>query len=130
MGKKLSPMPRKAKPTKHSSKDLKRKAALANTDRGGGKAGKAARAGNGTGGAKFKCYICATNAPSEKSMKIHFEAKHSKLTFEPEKCIVNAVKKDKDAMRARIGQGGPSAVCGKGSRQKKKDEKRLKKGAK
>jgi len=120
-------MPRKAKPTKHSAKELKKKAALANTDRGGGKKGKAARAGGGTGGAKYRCWICATNAPSEKSMIIHFDAKHPKETFSLDKCIVNNVKKDMDAKRARIGASGPSGVCGKGSRQKKKVEKRLKK---
>lgn len=120
-------MPRKAKPTKHSAKDLKKKAALASTDRGGGKKGMKARSGGGTGGAKFRCWICATNAPSEKSMIIHFDAKHPKETFSLEKCTVNTVKKDMDAKRARIGNAGPSAICGKGTRQKKKDEKRLKK---
>merc|ERR1712173_77800 len=75
------------------------------------------------------CYVCATNAPSEKSMRIHFEAKHSKMTFELEKCLVNQVKKDKNAMRERIGAGGPSAVCGKGSRQKKKTRSEQKRSA-
>ena len=60
-------------------------------------------------------------------MIIHFDAKHPKETFSLEKCTVNTVKKDMDAKRARIGNAGPSAICGNGTRQKKKDEKRLKK---
>merc|ERR1712039_887908 len=88
-----------------------------------GKAGAKARNGGASGGAKYKCYICATNAPSEKSMTIHFEAKHSKLTLDMSKCIVNQVKKDMNEMRNRIASNGPSAIAGKRAKDRKKEKK-------
>lgn len=115
-------MPRKAKPTKHSSKSLAAKAKAALTDRGGGAKGAKMRNGGTSGGAKFKCYICMTNAPSEKSMIAHFEGKHSKLTLDMSRCMVNQVKKDKNEMRDRIAKGGPSAVAGKRAKNRKKEK--------
>jgi len=112
-------MPRKAKPTKHSTKSLNKKRKLATQDKGGGKKGKDARRGK-TGGAKYTCYICFNNCPSETTMRIHFEGKHSKLTLDMEKCTVNDVKKDQEAVRARIRQTGPALSAGKSMKRREK----------
>jgi hypothetical protein len=42
--------------------------------------------GGKAGHAKFKCPICALQAPSLKNMREHHEAKHPKVTFDEEKC--------------------------------------------
>ena len=92
-----------AKPTKHTSAELKRKAADAQTNKGGGLAGLADRKGGAAGHAKFQCPVCGQSAPDLKvrslarsarlslhtlwqSMSIHHESKHPKLAWEPEKC--------------------------------------------
>jgi len=113
-------MPRKAKPTKHSRKDLEARKKAATQDKGGGRKGRASRAGGKTGGAKFQCYICFKNIPDAKTMAIHFENKHKKHTLDMERCTVNDTKKDMAAVRTRIRQSGPSLKAGK----------RMKKGAK
>uniref|UniRef100_A0A7S1X1G5 Polycomb protein SUZ12-like zinc finger domain-containing protein n=1 Tax=Tetraselmis chuii TaxID=63592 RepID=A0A7S1X1G5_9CHLO len=77
----------KAKPTKHTTKEINKKIADATQNRGGGKAGLADRKGGAAGHAKYKCPICSTQCPSLTSMKIHWDAKHDKLPFEEEKCI-------------------------------------------
>jgi hypothetical protein len=48
----------KAKPTKHSAKEIAGKVAAATTNKGGGKAGLADRKGGAAGHAKFKCPSC------------------------------------------------------------------------
>merc|ERR1711968_275323 len=74
----------KAKPTKHTAKELAAKADLALTNRGGGKAGKADRT---QGHSKAKCYICMMEMPSVATLKCHFESKHPKETFDESKVI-------------------------------------------
>ncbi|KAG7674232.1 hypothetical protein Ndes2526B_g03965 [Nannochloris sp. 'desiccata'] len=76
----------KAKPTKHTAAEIKAKAFAATVNRGGGAQGLADRKGGKVGHAKFKCHICALQAPDLKSMQLHHESKHSKLPWEPEKC--------------------------------------------
>mmetsp|Transcript_10872 Transcript_10872/g.44512 ORF Transcript_10872/g.44512 Transcript_10872/m.44512 type:complete len:124 (+) Transcript_10872:156-527(+) len=70
-------MPRKAKPTKHTAKELKMKADAALTNRGGGQAGMAQRNDAKLG---YMCPSCKTAAPSAKSMLTHVQNKHSKFT--------------------------------------------------
>jgi len=76
----------KAKPTKHTAKELNQKAADALTNKGGGSHGKADRAGGSAGHAKYKCYVCMQQAPDPKSMTLHFESKHPKETLDMERC--------------------------------------------
>ncbi|KAG1678030.1 hypothetical protein FOA52_000826 [Chlamydomonas sp. UWO 241] len=71
----------KAKPTKHTAKELAGKAAEALTNKGGGKAGQADRKGGSAGHAKFQCHICQVQAPSLVSMQAHFESRHPKLPW-------------------------------------------------
>ena len=71
-------MPRKAKPTKHTAKELKMKADAALTNRGGGKAGMAQRNDAKLG---YLCPHCQTAAPSAKSMLAHVQNKHPR--YEP-----------------------------------------------
>merc|ERR1712224_592166 len=94
---------------------------LATTDRGGGKKGMSERAGGKTGGARFQCYVCFSNVPDEKSMRIHFENKHEKLVFDMEKCKQNEVRKNVDAARMRIRQSGPQLSAGKNMKKKKEE---------
>jgi len=46
------------------------KAAASQTNKGGGVAGKADRLGGAAGHAKFKCPICAQQAPDMKTMQV------------------------------------------------------------
>merc|ERR1711953_993792 len=79
----------------------------------GGKKGRDARGGGKTGGAKYQCYICMKFIPDEKTMTIHFESKHRKLTLDMAKCMTIDVKKDHDAKRERIANQGPMLSAGK-----------------
>ncbi|VFQ92666.1 unnamed protein product [Cuscuta campestris] len=73
----------KAKPKKHTAKEIAAKEDAATTNRGGGLAGKADRTGEVKGGhARFECPLCKVTAPSIKSMQIHHESKHPKTPFE------------------------------------------------
>ena len=54
----------------------------ANVNRGGGAAGAAQRKGGQCG---FKCYVCLCAQPSEKSLQIHWEAKHDGMTLDIER---------------------------------------------
>ena len=74
----------KAKPKKHTAKELKQKQDAALTNKGGGKAGLADRKGGAAGHAKFKCPICGMAAPSIKSGELHWDSKHPKMPFKPE----------------------------------------------
>lgn len=76
----------KAKPKKHTAKEIAAKIDAATTNRGGGKAGVEDRKGLDKGGhAKLECPICKATAPDTKSMLIHHEARHPKVPFEEEK---------------------------------------------
>lgn len=78
----------KAKPTKHTAKELKAKADKALTNRGGGKEGKSDRTGAVKGGhAKYECPVCKVTAPDLKTMQAHHESKHTKLAWD-----VNSIK--------------------------------------
>mmetsp|Transcript_26231 Transcript_26231/g.36232 ORF Transcript_26231/g.36232 Transcript_26231/m.36232 type:complete len:117 (+) Transcript_26231:259-609(+) len=77
----------KAKPTKHTAKELAGRAAASLQNKGGGKLGAEDRKGGVSGHSKFKCPICAQTAPSIKSMEEHHDSKHAKLPFEPDKCV-------------------------------------------
>eukprot|EP00976_Prorocentrum_cordatum_P095707 1190277-Prorocentrum_minimum.AAC.8 len=76
----------KAKPTKHTAKEINKKVAEATTNKGGGKAGAADRKGGAAGHAKYKCPICAQQAPDLKSMEAHHDSKHSKVPFDASAC--------------------------------------------
>ncbi|KAG0453262.1 hypothetical protein HPP92_025926 [Vanilla planifolia] len=76
----------KAKPKKHTAKEIAAKVDAATTNRGGGKAGLADRSGQEKGGhAKFECPLCKITAPDMKSMQIHHEARHPKIPFDESK---------------------------------------------
>ncbi|KAG6543409.1 hypothetical protein Mapa_015079 [Marchantia paleacea] len=78
----------KAKPKKHTAKEIAAKIDAATTNRGGGKAGVEDRKALDKGGhAKLACPICKVTAPDSKSMLIHHEARHPKLPYEEEKLI-------------------------------------------
>ena len=74
----------KAKPTKHTAKEIAGKVAAATQNKGGGKAGLADRKGGAAGHAKFKCPSCGIQSPSLKSAEMHWDSKHPKLPFVPE----------------------------------------------
>ena len=83
----LTAVPRKGKTQKHSAKEIagKHKAAKERAGAaGGGGAGAAARV-TAQQKALGVCKVCKTNQPSIKSMQIHFEAKHPKLSWEDAK---------------------------------------------
>lgn len=78
----------KAKPKKHTAKEIAAKVDAATTSRGGGKAGLVDRLGVEKGGhAKYECPHCKTTAPDIKTMEIHHEAKHPKIPYEESKII-------------------------------------------
>ena len=82
----------KAKPKKHTAKELQAKADAALTNRGGGKAGLADRTGKEKGGhAKYECPHCKITAPDLKTMQIHHESKHPKLPYEEPKNLHEAL---------------------------------------
>lgn len=76
----------KAKPAKHTAKEISQKIAEATTNKGGGKDGHVDRLGGKAGHAKYQCHICMQQAPDLKSMQMHHEARHPKEAWEPEKC--------------------------------------------
>eukprot|EP00439_Symbiodinium_sp_Y106_P027395 s2514_g3.t1 len=76
----------KAKPTKHTAKELAQKDKDATCNRGGGSAGLKDRQGGSVGHSKYKCNICMQSAPDPKSMQMHFESKHPKEEFALDKC--------------------------------------------
>ncbi|KAK6915760.1 hypothetical protein RJ641_020877 [Dillenia turbinata] len=78
----------KAKPKKHTAKEIASKVDAATTNRGGGKAGLADRSGQEKGGhAKYECPHCKITAPDVKSMQIHHDARHPKIPFEEDKIV-------------------------------------------
>ncbi|XP_010485607.1 PREDICTED: uncharacterized protein LOC104763897 [Camelina sativa] len=79
----------KAKPKKHTAKEIQAKIDAALTNRGGGQAGIADRTGKEKGGhAKYECPHCKITVPGLKTMQIHHESKHPKLTYD-ESLVVN-----------------------------------------
>ena len=98
----------KAKPKKHTAKEIAAKIDAATTNRGGGKAGLADRSGHEKGGhAKFECPYCKITAPDVKSMQIHHESKHPKVPFEEEKVInLHAVRVAAEASKTKPGVRG------------------------
>ncbi|KAJ8485643.1 hypothetical protein OPV22_018128 [Ensete ventricosum] len=78
----------KAKPKKHTAKELAGKIDAATTNRGGGKAGQADRTAQDKGGhAKLECPLCKITAPDIKSMQIHHDARHPKIPFDESKLV-------------------------------------------
>lgn len=106
----------KAKPKKHTAKEIAAKIDAATTNRGGGKAGIADRTGQEKGGhAKMECPHCKITAPDVKSMQIHHEARHPKIPFEEEKIVnrhaststsTQVAEPSKDANKPRPGVRG------------------------
>ncbi|XP_058183202.1 protein METHYLENE BLUE SENSITIVITY 1 [Rhododendron vialii] len=76
----------KAKPKKHTAKEIQSKVDAATTNRGGGKAGLLDRSGIEKGGhAKLECPLCKVTAPDIKTMQIHHDSKHPKIPFDESK---------------------------------------------
>ena len=77
----------KAKPQKHTAKEIAQKhheAKMRAGGRGGGEEGKEKRKApkEGKKNIFIKCNICFTEQPSLKSMQIHYESKHPKEDWE------------------------------------------------
>lgn len=76
----------KAKPTKHTAREVAKKTAEATTNKGGGLDGLKDRLGGAAGHSKFQCDVCFAACPDLKSLQIHYESKHpSAPTFDPTK---------------------------------------------
>ncbi|CCW59692.1 unnamed protein product [Phytomonas sp. EM1] len=71
----------KAKPTKHTAAETRRKEQLANTNMGGGSVGLRDRMGGQAGHSRFICKICMLQAPDLKSMGLHYESRHPDVEF-------------------------------------------------
>ena len=72
---------------KHTAASLNNKVRDALENRGGGKDGLNDRKGGAAGHAKFQCPICKQQAPDLKSMKMHFDSKHPKESFDESSCV-------------------------------------------
>ncbi|XP_042503508.1 protein METHYLENE BLUE SENSITIVITY 1 [Macadamia integrifolia] len=98
----------KAKPKKHTAKEIAAKIDAATTNRGGGKAGQVNRSGLDKGGhAKFECPHCKTTAPDAKSMQIHHDAKHPKIPYDEAKLInLHATHEAEPSSKPRPGVRG------------------------
>ena len=75
----------KAKPQKHTAKEIAQKhheAKMKAGGRGGGEEGKEKRKAPKEGNVFIACKICFTEQPSLKSMQIHYESKHPKEDWE------------------------------------------------
>lgn len=77
----------KAKPTKHSAKEINQKVMDSCCNRAGGAAGLADRLGGAAGHSKYKCPLCGTPANDLKTMQIHHEAKHGNIEFDAESYV-------------------------------------------
>mmetsp|Transcript_836 Transcript_836/g.1322 ORF Transcript_836/g.1322 Transcript_836/m.1322 type:complete len:169 (-) Transcript_836:127-633(-) len=76
---------RKGKENKHTKSELKAKEKAATKNMGGGEMGLNDRKGGEAGHSKFECSVCGIRSPSLTTLKIHHEAKHPKVPFDPEK---------------------------------------------
>lgn len=72
----------KAKPTKHTTKEINKKVHESTCNRGGGLAGLADRLGGAVGHSKYLCPHCATPANDLKTMQAHHESKHPTIEFD------------------------------------------------
>ena len=77
----------KAKPTKHTAKEIAGKAFDATVNRGGGAAGLKDRQGGAAGHSKFQCPLCGQAAPDLKSMEAHHNSKHPKIAWDVSKYV-------------------------------------------
>mmetsp|Transcript_22500 Transcript_22500/g.36166 ORF Transcript_22500/g.36166 Transcript_22500/m.36166 type:complete len:181 (+) Transcript_22500:143-685(+) len=84
---------RKGKENKHSKAELAMKMKAATQNKGGGKDGLKDRLGGEAGHSKFECKVCGVRSPSIVSLKIHHEAKHPKIRFDPEAFAENVHEK-------------------------------------
>lgn len=97
----------KAKPKKHTAKEIAAKVDAATTSRGGGKAGLSDRSGQDKGGhAKFECPLCKTTAPDIKTMQIHHDARHPKIPFQESNLINLHASHASDSSKPRPGVRG------------------------
>ncbi|GLJ12475.1 hypothetical protein SUGI_0191760 [Cryptomeria japonica] len=97
----------KAKPKKHTAKEIAAKVDAATTSRGGGKAGLQDRTGGEKGGhAKYECPLCKVTVPDMKTMAIHHESKHPKLPYEESKIVNLHAVRAPDANKPRPGIRG------------------------
>uniref|UniRef100_A0A7C9CWD6 Uncharacterized protein n=1 Tax=Opuntia streptacantha TaxID=393608 RepID=A0A7C9CWD6_OPUST len=97
----------KAKPKKHTAKEIAAKVDAATTNRGGGKAGLADRTGAEKGGhAKYECPHCKITAPDVKSMQIHHDARHPKIPFDETKINNKHASASADANKPKPGIRG------------------------
>ncbi|XP_052733750.1 protein METHYLENE BLUE SENSITIVITY 1-like [Vigna angularis] len=78
----------KAKPKKHTTKEIAAKIDAATTNSDDGKAGLADRSGVEKGGhLKYECPLCKVTVPDVKLMQIHHEARHPKIPSEEDKVV-------------------------------------------
>lgn len=100
----------KAKPTKHTSRELQAKADL-HKPRGGGKAGQAERAPM----IAYTCIICRQSIAHSNALKVHYEAKHPKETLN-ESAYADQLEKAKSMQAAKpvkptfTAKNGPSTL--------------------
>ncbi|BAT90098.1 hypothetical protein VIGAN_06127400 [Vigna angularis var. angularis] len=80
----------KAKPKKHTTKEIAAKIDAATTNSDDGKAGLADRSGVEKGGhLKYECPLCKVTVPDVKLMQIHHEARHPKIPSEEDKNVLD-----------------------------------------
>ena len=102
----------KAKPQKHTAKEIAMKdheAKMRQGGRGGGAEGKEKRKApkEGKKNVFITCSICFTQQPSLKSMEIHYENKHPKENWEDAKVVyetqiednIEAAKEQREKMK-------------------------------
>ncbi len=102
----------KAKPQKHTAKEIAMKdheAKMRQGGRGGGAEGKEKRKApkEGKKNVFITCSICFTQQPSLKSMEIHYESKHPKENWEDAKGVyekqiednIEAAKEQREKMK-------------------------------
>eukprot|EP00300_Choanocystis_sp_HF-7_P024103 c25502_g1_i1.p1 GENE.c25502_g1_i1~~c25502_g1_i1.p1 ORF type:complete len:136 (+),score=24.52 c25502_g1_i1:28-408(+) len=77
----------KAKPKKHTAKELDAKKKAASVNAGGGKAGLDDRKGGQAGHQRYGCAHCGTTGPSVVTLQAHHESKHPKIPWNAEECI-------------------------------------------
>ena len=99
----------KAKPTKHSAKEIAQKhheSKMKNGARGGGQDGIEKRTApkEGKRDIFLKCEKCLLMQPSLKSMKLHYENKHPKENWDDALKIYD--KKSEEENKAEVNNGG------------------------
>mmetsp|Transcript_22153 Transcript_22153/g.31017 ORF Transcript_22153/g.31017 Transcript_22153/m.31017 type:complete len:181 (+) Transcript_22153:203-745(+) len=109
---------RKGKENKHSKAELAAKLKAATQNKGGGKEGLKDRKGGEAGHSKFECKVCGVRSPSIASLKIHHEAKHPKIRFDPDAFAENVHEKFGGTTKGLAVQGTQ-----KNAKKKKKEKK-------